>query len=176
MRNSVGVSSAVRPSHDRVRAGIESQAPDLEREVGAAALDQRAQPRDELVERERLGQVVVAAGGEAGEAVGQRVAGGEEDHRRVDAPRAQRLDDVAPVRVGQADVDDEHVGLRRRAVQSSARRARGRRDVEPLLAQAARRQRAQLGVVLEHDHVWVDHCRTSIAADDHVPDDRPGRI
>ena len=112
MRNSVGVSSAVSPRLETACVGgIEAHAAGFERQVGAAPAQQRAQPRDELGERERLREVVVAARREAGQPVGERVAGGEEEHRRADAARPQRLDDVAPVRVRQADVDDERVRL-----------------------------------------------------------------
>ena len=68
-----------------------------------------AHAHDQLGERERLGEVVVAAGVEPRQPVGQRAAGGEEEHRRVDAVRAQRLADVAPVGVGQADVEHQEV-------------------------------------------------------------------
>ena len=73
---------------------------------------------------ERLGQVVVASGAEAREPVGHGVPGGQEQHRGGDAPRAQGLADVAPVGVGQADVDDQErpgTPARRRP----ARRLRG---------------------------------------------------
>jgi len=68
------------------------------------------QARDELCERERLGHVVVASGAEAGDAVGKRCAGAEEQDRQLHALRAQRLADVASVGVGQPDVDDQEVG------------------------------------------------------------------
>ena len=47
---------------------------------------------------------------ESAEAVGQRVPGGQEQDRRCDTTRAQRLADVASVRVGQSDVEHEDVG------------------------------------------------------------------
>ena len=68
------------------------------------------QPGDDLLDVERLGHVVVAADAEAAQPVGERIACGQEQHRRVDALRAQRLADVAAVGVGQADVDHERVG------------------------------------------------------------------
>ena len=79
--------------------------------------------------------------------------------------RAKRLDDVTAVRVGQADVDDERVriGIPDPAQQLGC--GRGGRDLEPLFPQAARDERAELGVVLEQDHLRVDHIRRSIALD-----------
>ena len=47
---------------------------------------------------------------ETGQAIGQGVASGEEQHRSVDALSPQRLADVTSVGVGQADVDDEEIG------------------------------------------------------------------
>jgi hypothetical protein len=64
----------------------------------------------QLGEREGLGQVVVAAGVEAAQPVGERVQRREEQHRHRDAARPQRLAHVAPVGVRQADVEHEHVG------------------------------------------------------------------
>ena len=128
MRNSVGVrstDSAV--ARGIVRARIEPQAAGLDREVRTAPPDQRSQARDELGERERLRQVVVSACGEAGEPVGQLVACGEEDHRRADSLRAERLHDVTAVGVGQADVDDERVrvGIADLTQELAGRRGRG---------------------------------------------------
>ena len=71
---------------------------------------QRLDAHEQLGEREGLGEVVVAAGVEAAEAVAQRVARGQEQDRGGDAARPQRLADVAAVGVGQADVEDEDVG------------------------------------------------------------------
>ena len=95
------------------------------------------QAGDELGERERLRQVVVAAGGKAGEAVCERIAGGEEDDRRRQALRPQRLNDIAAVGIREADVHDhrvrrparhelEHLGGASRAVtrKPSSRRPR----------------------------------------------------
>ena len=64
-----------------MRCRIEPQTADLARRDGASAPNQRAQPRDELDEGERLGQVVVPSCGEAGQAVGESVPRGQEEHR-----------------------------------------------------------------------------------------------
>ena len=97
-------------AHRGVRARIEREAAGLHRQVGAAALDERAQPRHELREGERLRQVVVSSGREPGEAVGECIPGSEEEDGNRFAVRPQRLDEVAPVGVGQPDVDDHRVG------------------------------------------------------------------
>ena len=110
-RNSVGVSDASPPCRCRLRHRVQPQRPVVRPAASAPARRSSARSRTtQLGEVQRLGQVVVAAGAEAGEPVGDGVAGREEQHRGVDAVRAQRLADVAPVGVGQADVDDEPVG------------------------------------------------------------------
>ncbi len=118
---------------------------------------QRAQARDELVERERLGHVVVAAGLEAGQPVDQRVAGGEEEHRRLHPLGPERLAGVAPVAVGEADVDHEDVGLGDRDALEQLRAGADGLAAEPLLAQAAGEHRAQRGVVLDDQHQGRQH-------------------
>ncbi len=106
----MGVSGTSSPfARDRVRDRIEPQPERLDGRLGAAATRERAQPCDELDERERLGEVVVTAGVEPGEPVDERVARSEEEHRCLDAARAKRLAEVAPVGVRQADVDHEHI-------------------------------------------------------------------
>ena len=86
---------------DLARRRIEPQVADREhgRPLDVAAAHERAQPREELGERERLRQVVVRARVEAGDPVLDRVARGEHQHGRPDpglAQRAARLEAVAP--------------------------------------------------------------------------------
>ena len=127
------------PAGDRVGGRVESQAADDDRLVVAGAPQQRADPGHQLGEVERLGQVVVAAGAEAREPIGQGAARGQEEDRRADALGAQRLDDVAAVRVGQADVDDEGVGNgARRPSPAAPRRSRRPRPGSPPRADRAR--------------------------------------
>jgi len=90
---------------DGVRDRIEPEADRFHCRFGAPAAHERLQPRDELDERERLGEVVVASCVESGDAVDEQIVCGEEEHRRLDAPSAQRLAEVASVGVGQPDVD-----------------------------------------------------------------------
>ena len=78
----------------------------VEREVGEAqraapprldAAQQRAQPRQQLAQRERLDEVVVGAGVEARDAVVDRVARGEHQHRRAVAGLAHAPADLEAV-------------------------------------------------------------------------------
>jgi hypothetical protein len=110
------------------------------------------EPRHELDEREWLREVVVAARVEAGDAVDDRVTGGQEEHRRPHASRAERLAQVAPVRVRQADVDHEHVRDRAFHRLERIRPRRGGVDREALLAEPAPEHAAQLLVVLDEQN------------------------
>ena len=85
----------------------------------ASELSERAKRANDAAQHEidrvdRLGEIVVAAGVEAGQAVRQRVTGGEEQHRAGDTVRAQRLADVAAVGVREAYVEHEQLGRARR--------------------------------------------------------------
>jgi hypothetical protein len=91
-----------------VTTGIEPQ-PACGRARRLPALEQRAHAHDQRGERERLGEEVVAAGVERRQLVGEVAAGGEEQHRRVDAVRPQRPTDIAAVGVRQADVQHEEI-------------------------------------------------------------------
>ena len=71
--------------------GIEREVADAQHLVVAGharAAQQRAQARQQLVERERLHEVVVGAGVEPGDAVAHLVAGGEHEHG-VRSPRSR---------------------------------------------------------------------------------------
>ena len=101
MRNSVGVRSAVAPRQDAAWvAGSSRKSPDLDGEIAARALHQRVESGDELREGERLGEVVVPAGREACEAVGERIAGRQEDDRCSRPSRPEGLNEITAVRVG----------------------------------------------------------------------------
>jgi hypothetical protein len=78
----------------------------------AAALVQGGDPDQHLGDGEGLRHVVVAAGVEPRHPVVHRVQGGEEQDRSVLAGRPQRLAHVTTVRVGEPDVDHQHVEVR----------------------------------------------------------------
>ena len=70
----------------------------------------RAEPGEELVHAERLGDVVVGAGVEGGDLVGLAFAHREHDDRHV-GPAAQAADHLDAVDAGQAEVEDDEVGV-----------------------------------------------------------------
>ena len=81
---------------------------DRRRAAGAAA-QQRADPRRELGQLERLDDVVVGARVEALDAIGDRVARGDDQHRpRVAAP-AQRAQHVEAFLARQPEVEQHEV-------------------------------------------------------------------
>src|SRR5207244_909597 len=96
----------------RVRDRIEANAGGLHPAVAAGPAEQRLETPYELRERERLRQVVVTTGVEAGDAIDDPVSCGEEEHRRLQAARPQRLAEVAAVGIWQPDVDYERVDAR----------------------------------------------------------------
>src|SRR5664280_1879911 len=71
---------------------------------------QGAQPGNQLLQAERLGDVVVATDGQPGDPVLGAVARGEEDHRSVDALGPQPAQHLEAVEVRQHYVEHDQVG------------------------------------------------------------------
>ena len=88
----------------------------------AGAAQDRADARDELLEAERLGDVVVAAHRQAAHLVLGRVAGGEEDDRHLARARRSGAGDLEALHVGEHHVEDQQVGLEASTTASSALR------------------------------------------------------
>jgi hypothetical protein len=66
-------------------------------------------PREELVERERLHEVVVGAAAQPAHAIVDGVASGEHEDGRLDAAVSQRSREPHPVELGQHHVHDREV-------------------------------------------------------------------
>ena len=142
------------PRRDGAGGGVELEVARLEhgRALERPAARERAQPRDELGERERLDEVVVGAAVEAGDAVLDRVARGEHQHGRPDAVGAQPPADLEAV-----DAREHHVEHDRVVVGGARHPQRVLaldRDVgeHPLVAQAAPDQARELDLVLDDQH------------------------
>ena len=138
---------------DLVRRGVEDEVREAHRggvrAVGAA--QQRAQARLELLQRERLDEVVVGARVEAGDPVVDRVAGGEHEHRRVVARLAQAHADLEPVELGHRDVEHHRVvALSGEAVERFAA-VTGQLDVVALEPEGAIQCGPDRGVVVDHE-------------------------
>ena len=133
--------------HQRVPGRVEHRASVRRADRPRRTPEQRVQADAQLVEVERLGQVVVAARLEAGDLVVEPVAGGKEEHGGVDPGGPQRQAQVAPVGVGQPDVEHQHVGpaaSRRPAAprpRSRPPRGRGPSPATPARAPSAGRAR-----------------------------------
>src|SRR5262249_52812851 len=72
--------------------------------IAAGAPQHRPDPGDDLLQAERLGDVVVAAEGQAADLVLGGVPGGQEDHGDLGAAAAQSSYYVEAVHIGQHDV------------------------------------------------------------------------
>ena len=145
----------LRPVSPRLPGGrIEAEISHLQQggTLGRATPHERAKPREQLGERERLQQVVVGAGIEPGDAILDRIARREHQHRRPDAPLAQSPAHLDPVEAGQHQVEHDRVVLRGRPQRE--RIVARPRDVDsvPLLDEAAAQQARHLELVLDHEY------------------------
>ena len=78
--------------------------------VGLGAAQQRAHPGQQFFQRERLGQIVVGAGIEAGDPLGHRVAGGEHQDGQVVAGAAELTAHLEAVQPRHHHVEHDRVG------------------------------------------------------------------
>ena len=143
----------------------------------------RAQAREQHAQAERLGDVVVGAGIEAEDGVGVGVGAGQHDDRHLDAVAAHEPAGLAPVHVGQADVEQDGVVI----VALEAFERGVRRSRRPATSNSSCRRScsvsgiAQLCVVIDdQDLLAVLHCCVLLRgarSDRPLADDRlPGRI
>ena len=114
------------------------------RRAARPATQQRADARRELVEIERLDQVIVGAGVEAGDAVGDGVARGHDQHRPRVAARRIARQHVETALSRQAEIEQQQVV---HALSQRELAPRGRRD--PVDGEAVLRQPAP--------HAGADH-------------------
>jgi hypothetical protein len=116
----------------------------------------RAQARQQHAEAERLGDIVVGAGVEAENGVGVGVGAGQHDDRHLDAVAPHQPAGLAPVHVGQADVEQDGVVVV--GLQAVERRGAGlgAGDVELLVkAQLFGQGVAQLGIVVDDQNLFA---------------------
>jgi hypothetical protein len=126
----------------------------------ARAAQQRLEPREQLLERERLGQVVVGARLQPRDAVVDGIARGEHQHRRAVAGVAHPPADLEPVEAGHQHVEQHGVGGRRGLVAHRLAPVARERDVEPFESQDALECLADRRLVVDHQHA---HCRGMVA-------------
>ena len=119
---------------------------------GARAAHEPAQPRDDLLEAERLGDVVVTAGRETGDAVADRVLRRQEQHGHVVAGLAQPLQHRHAVEVGHHDVEHHRVRVEVARGLQRVETGSGGADLPPLHPQRHRQQVGQHLLVVDDEH------------------------
>ena len=119
---------------------------------------QRLHAREQFGERERLGEVVVAAGLQAAHAIVHGVARAEDQHRHALAAPAQRVDQREAVETGQAQIDDGDVGPYFHRERQAALAIAGHVHREARLAQAVRHELGKRLVVFDDEraHGWEE--------------------
>ena len=163
-RNSVGVSDVRRrPPSSACVPGRGAGRP-ASRGAAARRRARAHEPRDQLGEVERLGQVVVAAGREAAQQVAHLPAGGQEEHRRgrLPGPAAPGRRRGRRSRAGRCPGRRASSGCRL-PVAGAARRRRRRRVTtsRPCSRSPRASDVAQLVVVLHHEHTGRRHVPAS---------------
>src|SRR4051794_13099551 len=147
---------------------LEAQARGLR--LGSARAPQHvAHARQQLLEAERLGDVVVAARGQPAQLVVGRVARGEEDDRCRRPLGAQPPGDLEALHVGQHHVEHDEVGAERVHRRERARAGAGRLHVIAVEAQGHRDDVDDVRLVVDDQHTvrggHAAHTFLSIGAD-----------
>ena len=134
--------------------------------VPGRAAQHRAHPRDQGLDGERLGDVVVAADRQPGDRVGGGVPRGQEDDRHVVGHRPQPPADLEPVDVGEQHVEHDQVGLVgvRELQRVLARRAGGHGAAVKVQCHLNEFADVRLVVDDEHSRVLDAFCHGSLAA------------
>ena len=116
------------------------------------ASGQHPDPGDHLFEAERLGHIVVPAGGQATHAVDHRVAGGEEEDGRVAAVGPEPDQRVEAVHAGHHHVQHHHIRAERAGQVHGAGPVVGGCHLESLERQAHLEEFHDPGLVVAHQY------------------------
>ena len=153
-------------SIERVAAAYVAR-PDLHRQVGEGqrllggvlgrhdAAQQRAQPGEQLLEGEGLGEVVVGPGVEALDPVADGVAGGEHEDGYVVPGGPQRARRLDPVESRHHHVHHDHVRVAGPEDGERLGAVGGQRDVVPVELQRAAQRVAHGAVVVDDEHAGL---------------------
>ena len=114
------------------------------------------EPGQELVHGERFSQIVIGAGVQRGHLVAVLAPGGDDDDGQV-APGADLFDDVYPVHVGQAQVQQHDVRAVREGVHQSTGPCLGPMELIVLGLQSGGDEVSHRCVVFYHKNVRLIH-------------------
>ena len=130
------------------------------RRLGGARMpaQQRLDARQQLRERKRLGEIVVAARLEAADAIVDRAEGAQDQYRRREPRPPQLLNDRQPIDVGQHAVGDDQVELAREGAGEPLTPVGGVIDRVAALAQSLDEDPRGLGIVLDEQDVHGPEC------------------
>src|SRR5437762_5050571 len=118
-----------------------------------SGLERRRDDFDELLRIDRLHDVLLEAGGNGPLAIGGARIGRQRDGRhRVAVQRPNAMEQRVAVFVGQADIDDQHVGPDGGHALDRLGRRRGAGDVGAGALQHPHNQLARIGVVLDDEN------------------------
>ena len=123
-----------------------------------------AQPGEQLVHAERLGDEVVGAGIERGDLVGLLLAHREDDDRDL-APAPESLDHLDPVDARQAEVEHDDIGMVARRELEALLARLGQVDVVAAGPQVDAERAPDLRLVVDDEH--PAHAAGRRQADDH---------
>ena len=136
---------------------------DVDGLVGGAA-EQRAHAREQLGERERLDDVVVGAGIEPRDAVGDLVARRQHQHRQAAAAPPEPPADLEAVDVRHQHVEHDEIGLVAVALQPLERLGAvgGELDLVALEPERAAERLAHRRVVVDDEDSHASYCCPSL--------------
>jgi hypothetical protein len=139
---------------------VQPQAADSQRRrrfrfPGRAATVQGAQPSFELIEVERLGQVVVGAAVEPDDPVADRAARSQDQHRRRQAAAAGLFQHLQSIHAGERQVQQHDIRWCCTPARQGLPAIGARCDVESAPAQRALQRRLHGGVVLDEQQFHV---------------------
>jgi hypothetical protein len=142
-----------------VAGGVESKVSDREdgRPLRRCPPQQRAQAREQLVESERLREIVVGSRIETFDAILDSVAGGQHQHRAPDTLVAKPAAHSEAVRAGKHDVEEDRIVSSRLRHPDRILASAGDVGRVALLSEPPRQHAGELRLVLDDQHPHGSH-------------------
>jgi len=120
--------------------------------AGGAAPPECSEPRQELVQRERLDKVVVRTRVQAFDAISDRRACREHEDRHPVPRRPEAPADLKPIEVRQTEIENDRLVCTGRGHFEPARPLRGRVELVAGHSKSSLERRANARIVLYHEH------------------------